>query len=209
MMLGTLTQHESPKRILDAGAGCGVLGLMMAQRFPKAEITCIEVDEKAADECYKNVESSPFSEQIKVIQGDLLAPFTAEFDLIVSNPPYYFTNNSSSQRNNTQKHSTREDFSAWIRACYALLAPFGTFCMIYPHNQEHVIAALTSANKFHEQTRHVILNQHQQAVRIIGAYTKQACQCIETKFSLRNQDGMYSEAYLELTQEFHAKTPLR
>ena len=41
--------------ILDAGAGCGVLGLMMAQRFPKAEITCIEVDEKAADECYKNV----------------------------------------------------------------------------------------------------------------------------------------------------------
>jgi tRNA1Val (adenine37-N6)-methyltransferase len=209
MMLGALAQHESPKRILDAGAGCGVLGLMMAQRFPDAEITCIELDEKAADECYKNVESSPFRERIKVIQGDLLASFTAEFDLIVSNPPYYFTDNSSSQRNNTQKHSTREDFSAWIRACYALLAPFGTFCMIYPHNQEHVIAALTSANKFHEQTRHVLLNQHQQGVRIISAFTMKACQCIETNFSLRNQDGTYSEAYLELTQEFHAKTPLR
>jgi len=209
MMLGTLAQHESPKRILDAGAGCGVLGLMMAQRFPEAEITCIEVDEKAADECYKNVESSPFSEQIKVIQADLLAPFTSEFDLIVSNPPYYFTDNSSSQRNNTQKHSTTEEFSAWIRACYTLLAPFGTFCMIYPYNQEHAIAALTSANKFYEQTRHVLLNQHQHAVRIISAYTKQACQPIETNFSLRNQDGTYSDSYIELTKEFHAKTPLR
>mgnify|MGYP000002550105 CR=1 FL=1 len=209
MMLGALAQHESPKRILDAGAGCGVLGLMMAQRFPKAEITCIEVDEKAADECYKNVESSPFRERIKVIQGDLLAPFTSEFDLIVSNPPYYFTDNGSSQRNNTQKHSTTREFSAWIRACYALLAPFGTFCMIYPHNQEQAIGALTSVNKFHEQTRHVLLNQHQHAVRIISAYTKQVSKRIETNFSLRNQDGTYSDSYIELTKEFHSKTPLR
>ena len=106
MLLGALSNHEFPARILDAGAGCGVLGLMMAQRYPNAQITCIEVDEKAADECFKNVESSPFRERIKVIQGDLLAPLASEFDLIISNPPYYFTDNSSSQRNHIEKHST-------------------------------------------------------------------------------------------------------
>jgi len=209
MMLGALAQHESPKRILDAGAGCGVLGLMMAQRFINAQVTCIELDEKAANECDKNVESSPFRERINVIQGDLLAPFTSEFDLIVSNPPYYFTDNSSSQRNNTQKHSTTEDFSAWIGACYSLLSSHGTYWMIYPSNQEHAIAELTNANKFNETSRHVLLNQHQQGVRIISAYTKQASPRIETNFSLRNQDGTYSDSYLELTKEFHAKTPLR
>ena len=209
MMLGALAQHESPKRILDAGAGCGVLGLMMAQRYPKARITCIELDEKAADECSKNVESSPFRERINVIQGDLLAPLTSEFDLIVSNPPYYFTDNSSSPDNNLQKHSTSEEFSAWIRACYSLLSTYGTYWMIYPSNQEHVIGGLTRADKFHESMKHVLLNQHQQAVRVISAYTKHESTRIETNFSLRNQDGTYSDSYLELTKDFHAKTPLR
>ena len=209
MMLGALAQHESPKRILDAGAGCGVLGLMMAQRFPKAQVTCIEVDEKAADECYKNVESSPFRERINVIQGDLLVSLASDYDLIISNPPYYFTDNSSSHDNNIQKHSTAEEFSAWIGACYSLLSTHGTYWMIYPSNQEHVIAELTNAHKFYETTRYVLLNQHQQAVRIISAYTKQASPRMETNFSLRNQDGTYSDSYLELTKEFHAKTPLR
>lgn len=209
MMLGALAQHESPKRILDAGAGCGVLGLMMAQRFPNAQVTCIELDEKAANECYKNVESSPFRERINVIQGDLLVSLASEYHLIISNPPYYFTDNSSSQGNRLQKHSTAEDFSAWIGACYSLLSAKGTFWMIYPRNQEHAIAELTNAHKFYETTRHMLLNQHQKAVRIISAYTKQASPRIETNFSLRNQDGTYSDSYLELTKEFHAKRPLR
>jgi tRNA1Val (adenine37-N6)-methyltransferase len=209
MMLGALAQHESPKRILDAGAGCGVLGLMMAQRFPNAEITCIELDEKAAEECTKNVKSSPFHERIKVIQGDLLVSLASNYDLIISNPPYYFTDNSSSQGNSLQKHSSTEDFSAWIFACYSLLATHGTYWMIYPSNQEHAIAEITKAHKFYETTRHVLLNQHQQAVRIISAYTKQANPRIEMNFSLRNQDGTYSNSYLELTKEFHSKTPSR
>ena len=209
MMLGALAQYESPKRILDAGAGCGVLGLMMAQRFQNAQVTCIELDEKAANECYKNLESSPFRDRIEVIQGDLLALSALEYDLIICNPPYYFTDNSSSERNSLQKHSTLEEFSTWIRACYSLLSAKGTFWMIYPSNQEHAIAELTNAHKFYETTRHMLLNQHQKAVRIISAYTKQASPRMETNFSLRNQDGTYSDSYLELTKEFHAKTPLR
>lgn len=209
MMLGALAQHESPKRVLDAGAGCGVLGLMMAQRFPKAQVTCIEIEEYAAHECYKNVESSPFRERIKVIQGDLLDTLTSEYDLIISNPPYYFTDNSSSPGNNLQKHSTAAEFSAWIGACYSLLSTHGTYWMIYPSNQEHAIAGLTNAHKFYETRRHVLLNQRQDAVRIISAYTKQANPRIETNFSLRKPDGTYSDSYLELTKEFHGKIPLR
>ncbi len=209
MMLGVLAQHESPKRILDAGAGCGVLGLMMAQRFSNAEITCIELDEKAAEECTKNVKSSPFRERIEVIQANLQTHRTKEYDLIISNPPYYFTDNSSSQGNSLQKHSSTEDFSAWIFACYSLLATHGTYWMIYPSNQEHAISEITKAHKFYETTRHVLFNQHLQAVRIISAYTKQANPRIEMSFLLRNQDGTYSKSYLELTKEFHSKTPSR
>jgi tRNA1Val (adenine37-N6)-methyltransferase len=209
MLLGALSNHEFPARILDAGAGCGALGLMMAQRYPNAQITCIEMDEKAADECFKNVESSPFRERIKVIQGDLLAPLASEFDLIISNPPYYFTNNSSSQRNHIEKHSTSDDFTAWIRACYSLLSAHGTYWMIYPSNQAEIVAYCTRSSDFHESKRFILLNQNQQAVRIISAYSKQHTLLEESNIAIRNSDGTYSAEYLELTKEFHAKTPLR
>jgi tRNA1Val (adenine37-N6)-methyltransferase len=209
MLLGALSNHEFPARILDAGAGCGVLGLMMAQRYPNAKITCIELDEKAADECFKNVESSPFRERIKVIQGDLLAPLASEFDLIISNPPYYFTDNSSSQRNHIEKHSTSEDFTSWIRACYSLLSEHGTYWMIYPSNQAGIVAHCTRSSDFHESKRFILLNQNQQAVRIISAYSKQHTRLEENNIAIRNSDGTYSAEYLELTKEFHAKTPLR
>jgi tRNA1Val (adenine37-N6)-methyltransferase len=209
MLLGALAQHESPKRILDAGAGCGVLGLMMAQRFPKAQVTCIELDEEAADECYKNIESSPFQDRIQVIHADLLTPSALDYDLIISNPPYYFTDNSSSHGNSLQKHSTKEEFSAWIRACYSLLSAPGTFWMIYPSNQANLIAPYTRSNDFHESKRFTLLNQHQQAVRIISAYSKQQALVEEHNIPIRNSDGTYSAQYLELTKEFHAKIPLR
>ena len=132
-----------------------------------------------------------------------------DYDLIISNPPYYFTDNSSSHGNSLQKHSTKEEFSAWIRACYSLLSAPGTFWMIYPSNQANLIAPYTRSNDFHESKRFTLLNQHQQAVRIISAYSKQQALVEEHNIPIRNSDGTYSAQYLELTKEFHAKTPLR
>lgn len=209
MMLGALVQHDSPSRILDAGAGCGVLGLMMAQRFPQALVTCIEVDAKSADECYKNVESSPFHDRIQVIHDDLLNPSVLEYDLIISNPPYYFTDNSSSLRNSIQKHSNSEAFSAWIRACFSLLSETGSYWMIYPSDQLELIAPCTGSNDFHEFKRITLLNQHNEAVRTISAYSKQAVRLEEQHVLLRNHDGTYTSQYLELTKDLHSKKPLK
>jgi len=50
MLLGSIAYASQPKHILDAGAGSGVLGLMMAQRYDQARITCVELDPKAAEE---------------------------------------------------------------------------------------------------------------------------------------------------------------
>jgi len=57
MLLGSIAYASQPKHILDAGAGSGVLGLMMAQRYDQARITCVELDPKAAEECLLNSES--------------------------------------------------------------------------------------------------------------------------------------------------------
>ena len=58
VLLGAL--GEGGGRILDIGTGTGLLSLMMAQRFPTAEITAIDIDENAIADAGRNFAESPF-----------------------------------------------------------------------------------------------------------------------------------------------------
>ena len=78
------------RRILDVGAGCGILSLMMAQRFPEAEITGVEIDAEAACQARENAAASEWAGRIGIENCDFrLFEDECRFDLIVSNPPYF------------------------------------------------------------------------------------------------------------------------
>ena len=53
VLLGAWAQGG--KRILDIGTGTGLIALMMAQRFPDAEIIGIDIDENACRQAEQNV----------------------------------------------------------------------------------------------------------------------------------------------------------
>ena len=76
------------ERILDVGTGTGLIALMMAQRFPQARVTGIDIDEAAVRQSVINVGSSPFAQRITILQQACQA-MQGTFDAIVSNPPYF------------------------------------------------------------------------------------------------------------------------
>ena len=88
-LLGALSAGGN--RILDIGTGTGVLSLFMAQRFPTASITAIDIDENAIIDAKKNFASSPFSDRITLIHTslqDFSRNYNGQpFDCIVCNPP--------------------------------------------------------------------------------------------------------------------------
>ena len=76
--------------VCDIGAGCGNIAITLKKLFENADITTIEISEKAIQVIKKNCENILQNKNsINIINADALS-FTPKnkFDIIVSNPPY-------------------------------------------------------------------------------------------------------------------------
>ena len=90
-------KHSLPNRprLLDVGTGTGIIALMLAQRFDRAEVEGWEMEAGAVKDARHNVEQSPFADRVRIHACDYEAGYKAcdkSFDLIISNPPYYKEN---------------------------------------------------------------------------------------------------------------------
>jgi len=105
-VFGALCETDKAKRILDIGTGTGLLSLMMAQRS-HAHIDAIELDEQAAQQAIQNIESSPFSKQVRVHTANIKQFKGAKkYDLVVCNPPFF---SDHLKGPNTQRNQARHN----------------------------------------------------------------------------------------------------
>ena len=78
-----------PPRVLDVGTGSGAIAISIAHDWPDAEITAIDSSRAALNVAVGNATRLGYVDDIRFLQGDLLAPVAGEqFEMIVSNPPY-------------------------------------------------------------------------------------------------------------------------
>ena len=74
-------------KILDVGTGSGCISISLAKIFPNAEVSSIDISEKALNVAKKNADFHKV--KINFIQKDYLTGKLDEiYDVIVSNPPY-------------------------------------------------------------------------------------------------------------------------
>ena len=64
VLLGAWANAENARRILDIGAGSGLISLMLAQRYPSASVVGIDIDEDAIVQAKENAELSPWKDRI-------------------------------------------------------------------------------------------------------------------------------------------------
>lgn len=73
-----------PKKVLDMGAGTGILSLAAARLWPNSKIKAIDLDEIAVEVCRENVERNGASRQVKAEQLSG-AEVNGQYNLVLAN----------------------------------------------------------------------------------------------------------------------------
>ena len=92
MVLSTFVRLPRNARVLDLGAGCGTLGLLLCAGNGSCHVTGAELDPLAHASALENIARNQLEARMESICRDLRQlpkEFTGRFDCCVSNPPYF------------------------------------------------------------------------------------------------------------------------
>lgn len=207
-LLGTL--GEGGLRILDVGTGTGVLSLMMAQRYPEAEITAVEIDDNAVLDARRNFLESRFSDRISLVHTsfqDFLASTdtVGQFDSVICNPPYFDKSLECPDLGRLRaRHSSSLPFDVLAHGAYRLLKEGGVFSVCIP---PEVLDAF-NAECFRAGFSLKVSNQvkslpHKAPKRFVQTYLKGKIANPQTyEYCMRNSDHTRSAWYKALMKDF-------
>jgi len=120
----------SDLNILDLGAGCGPISLILAYRFPNSNIIGIEKNNIHFNLALKNKKENNFI-NLKYFNkdvGQFHGQFDNFFDLILTNPPFFFENaviKSSIPSIRDAKYITKKKLDLWFQSLFTYLSPHG------------------------------------------------------------------------------------
>ena len=215
---------EGGQRILDIGSGTGLISLMMAQRFPEAQVWGIDIDPDACMQARENVAASPFADRVGIsccalqnLSEEHLVRESEElmemkegegnlFDAIVSNPPFFVNGlkNPDSKRA-MARHSDSLPFPVLMKGVRRWLSDEGVFSAIVPADvlESFVSEAYCSGLSLVRQCG-VKTVERKQPKRYLVAFSKRRAgmmdKCTEI---MTDSEGNRSEWYAKITEEFY------
>ena len=196
-------------RILDIGTGTGLIALMMAQRYPEAEVTGIDIDEDAVAQADENVRLSPFSERVRIYRQDIVNfTDTIGFDAIVSNPPYFVDSLACPDDQRTiARHAVSLTYEQLMHQAYHLLKDEGRFSVVVPSDCRAKIEAAACLEGFFT-TRVCLIKTtpRKQPKRQLIEFQKHPVSKLDiSEGVIEVSPNVRSEWYQQLTKEFYIK----
>lgn len=207
VLLGCLANCATPQYVLDIGTGCGVIALIMAQRFPYATIDAIDIDEGSIADATENFGNSPWRDHLSPHLSTLQQwDKDAHYDLIVSNPPYFVNSlKCPSEKRNKARHNDTLPFDDLVFHASRLLTAEGVFWCILPPTEADEVTRLAKLNGLYCSERYHIHNKPESAIRrTVLHFTKAAVSfCQDHHCNIRTNDNNYSGWYYQTTKDFY------
>lgn len=130
-------------RMLDVGAGVGVVGLAVARRIPDAHVTLVERDPLLAGLARTNIDRNGLSDRVGLIEADVAQPLGEQpglgalaetFDCVLANPPYHAHGRGTAARDAIKANANampEGDLDRWARCMAAMARPGGSAILIH------------------------------------------------------------------------------
>ncbi|HEY5391863.1 MAG TPA: methyltransferase [Hanamia sp.] len=195
----------NPKKILDIGAGTGLLSLMLAQKTT-ANIESVEIEENAFLQSSENYLASPWNDRLQVFHRDIKTLESSfKYDLIISNPPFFENDLKPGQKNKIiAKHDESLDLTELMTAIKIHLTAEGKFALMLPYFRLEYFKSLAERNCFFIEEELLLRhsNSHTPFRGIfLAGQTKTSLKT--TELIIRNKEGGYTDPFINLLKDYY------
>lgn len=201
--------QKNSGRILDIGAGTGLLSLMLAQKAPNAIIDAVELDEQAAMQARQNFAHSPWADRLNVICTDIQGYTAAQkYDLIISNPPFFnHSLKGPEEARNNARHTTTLTYEDLFKSIDDNLNTGGLASVLLPRPESDLWEKLVEKNGWHiHSSLHVKDNDNAIIKRIVFLFGRHSPARRQTQLLvIKQSDGSYTEPFKQLLGPYYLK----
>jgi len=195
------------KRVLDVGAGTGLLSLMLAQRANEIIIDGVEFDRDAARQATENVNGSLWKGRITIHEADARS-FAApvKYDLIISNPPFFNDSLlSSKEGKNLARHTLSLSYTDLLKVLNTHLADDGYASVMLPFPEYQKWQVLLAQNEWFELSRlYVKHTMAAPAKRVVGLFSKKkVLTADEQELVIMDDNNKYTNTFTDLLSPFY------
>lgn len=202
ILLADFVHLRRDQRVLDLGAGCGTLGLLLCSKDETCSVVGMELDETAHNAALENIRRNQLDARMAAIHGDLRqfdSNLAGHFTCCVSNPPYFSGGEASLSTPLARREdqcSPAELFAAAARA----LKYGGDFYLVHKPERLAQLCACAAAVGLEPKRLRLIRHKEGGPVSLILLSCRKGGKpgFLWEEYALHNHDGSPTDYYKKL-----------
>jgi len=210
VLLGAWANINTSEKVLDIGAGTGLIALMLAQRTDSCIIDAVEIDQGSYEEAMENIENSPWSKKICLYHSSLqqyCQDANEKYSSILTNPPFFTSGSTSPETVRSQaRHNFSLTFEDLLLCSKQLLSEDGTLSLILPaiEGEEFIQQAFKKGLHLSRKTI-FYAKAGKKPERLLLEFSFNKDSIILEELVHYNDDGTWTDEYISLTKDFYLK----
>ena len=195
-------------KVLDLGAGTGILSILLTGKTNLSKIYGIEVQKDIADMAVRSVKLNNLNNKIQIVNTDIKnLENTFEigsFDSIVTNPPYKNENTGKVNDNKYKyisRHETTANLSDFIKVSFKMLKDKGSLYMVHrPERLVDIIFELRNNKLEPKNIKFVYSNKNKEPKLVLIKAIKNSKKFLKLvkQFFVYDENGNYTQEILKI-----------
>lgn len=199
-------RHLRAEKILDIGAGSGLLTLLLAQKN-NAVFHAIEREAGSFAQLEQNIQESAWGDRITAFHGDAIGfGYPNHYDFIISNPPFYENElQSPDGKKNMAMHDTSLTVAVLINIINNQLTEHGSFGILLPYYRRNYFTELAEKLNFKLiESLNIKQTPKHLYFRCLLHFAREGkVENVPSELIIKNNDQQYTPEFVALLKDYY------